>query len=67
MYPLELAEARLHFGCTVRPGNQGSVGKHNTLEAIFLTALALSETDTKNNSKPKNIIHFVKGTRFTVF
>ncbi len=50
-YPLDLAEARLHFCCTVRSVIQGFVGKQNILEAIFLTALVLSETNPKNESK----------------
>ena len=66
-YPWDLAEARLHCCCTVRPVIQGSVGKHNVSEAIFLTALALSETDTKNETKHKIITYFLKSSCFTMF
>ena len=66
-YPLDLAEARLHFCRTVHSETSGFIGKHNSLGTNFLTALALSETDPKSESKHEIIRHFLKSLCFTMF
>ena len=66
-YPLDLAEARLHFCRTVHSKISGFIGKHNSLDTNFLTALALSETDPKSESKHEIIRHFLKSLCFTMF